>query len=70
MGSEFLLLGGSRVIEIKSKKPSSLNDTKHREETVMKKSKWDPYGEGRQRRSVKDHPSVNRGKCQRNMSPL
>lgn len=47
MGSEFLLLGEGRVIKIKSKKPSSLNDTKHREETVMKRSKRDQYGEGR-----------------------
>ena len=70
MGSEFLLLGEGMVIKIKSKKPPSLNDTKQREERVMKRSKWDQYGEGRQRRSVKDCPSVNGGKCQRNMSTV
>ena len=70
MGSEYLLLGEGRVIKIKSKTPSSLNNTKHREERVMTRSKWDQYGEGRQRRSVKDCPSVSCGKCQRNMSTL
>lgn len=59
MGTDFLLLGEGRMIKIKSKKLTSLNDGKHREETVMKRSRWDQYGEGRQRRSVKKTVQVS-----------
>lgn len=34
--SDFLLLGEEKAIKIKGKKPSSLNDTKHREESIRK----------------------------------
>lgn len=34
--SDFLLLGEGKAIKIKSKKPPSLNDTKHREESTRK----------------------------------
>lgn len=73
MGSECLQRGEDRMIKIKKKETIRLKFHKiqgDREERVMKRKKWDQYGEERQRESLKDCPSSNCGKCQRNMSTL